>query len=50
MHTGVLVGLSEGKRPLRISRRRWKNTIKTDLRKVGWRGMHWIDLAQDKDR
>jgi hypothetical protein len=23
--------------------------IKMDLREIGWDGMHWIDLAQDKD-
>jgi hypothetical protein len=21
-----------------------------DLREVGWRGVYWIDLAQDRDR
>jgi hypothetical protein len=21
-----------------------------DLQEVGWRGMHWIDMAQDRDR
>jgi hypothetical protein len=23
--------------------------IKMDLREIGWDGMDWIDLAQDKD-
>jgi hypothetical protein len=23
--------------------------IKIDLREIGWRGMDWIHLAQDKD-
>jgi hypothetical protein len=38
-----------GKRPLR-SGNRWVNNIKTDLREilVGWGGMDWIDLAQDR--
>jgi hypothetical protein len=27
---------SEGKRPLGRSRRRWKNRIRMDLRKIGW--------------
>jgi hypothetical protein len=40
---------SEGKRPLRIPRRRWVDNIKVDLREIGWCGMDWIDLAQDKD-
>jgi hypothetical protein len=25
-------------------------TIKTDLREIGWDGMDWIDLAQDRDQ
>jgi hypothetical protein len=27
-----------------------KNNIKMDLRKLGWVGMGWIDLAQNRDR
>jgi hypothetical protein len=45
----VLVGKPEGKRPLVIPRRRWENNIKMDLREVGWGGMDWIDLPQDRD-
>jgi hypothetical protein len=30
----ILVGEPEGKRPLRISRRRWEDNIKVDLRKI----------------
>jgi hypothetical protein len=26
------------------------DNIKMDLREVGWDGVHWIDLAQDRDR
>jgi hypothetical protein len=26
------------------------NNIKMDLRQIGWDGMDWIDLAQDKDQ
>jgi hypothetical protein len=32
----ILVGKPEGKRPLGISRRRWLDNIKMDLRDVGW--------------
>jgi len=46
----VLVGKSEGKRPLRRPRRRWENNIKMDFLEVGCGGMDWIDLAKDKDR
>jgi hypothetical protein len=31
-------------------RRRWEDNIKMDLREVGWVGMDWIDLAQDRDQ
>ena len=46
----VLVGKPEGKRPLGRPRRRWEDNIKKDLREVGYWGMDWIDLAQDRDR
>jgi len=29
---------------------RRKDNIKMDLRKVGWGGKDWFDLAQDRDR
>jgi len=45
----VLVGKSEGKRPLGRPRRRWEDNIKMDLREVGWGG-DWVVLAQDRDR
>jgi hypothetical protein len=44
-----LVGNSERKRPLGIPRRRWVDNIKMGLREIGWYGMDWIDLAQDRD-
>jgi len=44
----VLVGKLEGKRPLGISRRRWEDNIKMDLQEVGCRGMHLMELAQDR--
>jgi len=46
----VLVGEPEGKRPLGRPRRRWEDNIKMDLQEVGWGGMDWIELAQDRDR
>jgi len=32
----ILVGKTEGKRPLVRPRRRWKDYIKMDLQEVGW--------------
>jgi hypothetical protein len=46
----ILVGKPEGKRPLGRPRRRWVDNIKIDLREIGWDGMDWIELAQDRDQ
>jgi hypothetical protein len=46
----VLVGKPERKRPLGRPRRRWEDHIKMDFQEVGYRGMDWIELAQDRDR
>jgi hypothetical protein len=46
----ILVGKSEGKRPLGRQRHRWVDNIKMDLREIGCDGMDWIDLAQDRDK
>jgi hypothetical protein len=46
----ILVGKPEGKRPLGRPRRRWVDNIKIDLRDIGWDGMDWIDLTQDRDQ
>jgi hypothetical protein len=40
----------EGKRPLKRTRRRWVDNIKMDLREIGWDGMNWMDMAQDRDQ
>jgi hypothetical protein len=45
---GALVGRPEGTRPLGRPRRKLEN-LKMDL-KVGWGGLDWIDLAQDRGR
>jgi hypothetical protein len=44
----VLVGRSEGKRPLGRPSRRWEDSIKTDLREIGFNGTNWILLVQDR--
>jgi hypothetical protein len=35
----ILVGVSEGKRPLRRTRFRWKDNFKMD---IGWDDLDWI--------
>jgi hypothetical protein len=45
----ILVGKREGKRPLGTSGHRWEDNIKMDLRVIGWGGIDWIGLAQDRD-
>jgi hypothetical protein len=39
----------EGKRPLGRPRRRWVDNIKMYLREIGWDGIDWINLADDRD-
>jgi hypothetical protein len=46
----ILVGKPERKRPLGRPRRRWEDSVRMDLREIGWGGMDWIDLAQDSDQ
>jgi hypothetical protein len=46
----ALVGKPEGRRPLGRPRRRWEDNIKMDLRELGWAGMDWINLAEDRGR
>jgi hypothetical protein len=46
----ILVGKPEGKKPLGSPRHRWVDKIKVDLREIGWDGVDWIDMAQDKDQ
>jgi hypothetical protein len=46
----ILVGKPEGKRSLGRPRHRWVDNIKINLGEIGWVGMDWIDLAQDRDQ
>jgi hypothetical protein len=45
-----LVGKPKGKRPLGRPRRRWEDNIKKDFQEIGFGGMSWIELVQDRDR
>jgi hypothetical protein len=29
---------------------KWVDNIKMDLREIGWDGMDWTDMAQDRDQ
>jgi hypothetical protein len=46
----ILVGKPERNRSLGRPRRRWEDNIRMDLREIGWGGMYWIDLAQDREQ
>jgi hypothetical protein len=46
----TLVVKPEGKKPLGRLRCRWVDSLKLDLREIGWDGMDWIDLALDRDQ
>jgi hypothetical protein len=44
----LLVGKPEGKRPLGRPRRRCVDDFKIYLVEIGWGGVDWIGLAQDR--
>jgi hypothetical protein len=46
----VLVRKPEGRRPLERPRHRCDDSIKMDLSEIGWSGMDWIHVAQDRDQ
>jgi hypothetical protein len=46
----ILVGKPEGKRPLGRPRHRLEENINMDFRGIGWGGMDYIDLVQDRDQ
>jgi hypothetical protein len=46
----VLLGRPKSKRMFERSTRRWEDNIGMVLQELGWGGMDWIDLAQDKDK
>ena len=45
----VSVRNPEGKRTLGRPRRRWEDNIKMDLQEVGFGGVDWIELDQDRE-
>jgi hypothetical protein len=46
----ILVGKPDGMSSLGKPRPTWKDNIKMDLQDVGYEGMDWIVLAQDRDK
>jgi hypothetical protein len=47
----LLVGKTEGKRPLGRPRHRWVDNIRKDLGEVGWGDVDWIGLvAKDRNK
>jgi hypothetical protein len=44
------VGKPKAKRPLGRPRRRWVDNIKMDLLEIGWGGVYWIGVAQNRDK
>jgi len=45
-----LVGKPEGNGLLGGPRHRWEDNIKTDLKEIDWDRVHWLDLAQERDK
>ena len=46
----VLVGITDGKRPLDSPRRRWEDNIKISSSRNTMGAVDWIQLAQDRER
>jgi hypothetical protein len=46
----ILAGKPEEKPPLRRPRCKWEYNIKVDHREIGFEGVNWIHLAQDRDQ
>jgi hypothetical protein len=46
----ILVGKPESNRLLGRTRRRWEDNIKVDLWRIGFQGVDWTRLAQDRYR
>jgi hypothetical protein len=44
------VGKPDGEKSLKRPRHRWVDNIKMEIREIGWSGIDWIYLAQDRDQ
>jgi hypothetical protein len=46
----IISGKAGSKESLGIIRRMWVDNIKMDLGEIGWDGVDWTSLAQDRDK
>jgi hypothetical protein len=46
----ILVGKPKSKRPFGRLRHRWEDKIRMDLTELGWEGLEWIHLTQDREQ
>jgi hypothetical protein len=46
----LLVRRPKEKRPLGRPRHRWVDNIRMDLGEIGWDGVDWIGLAQERNK
>jgi hypothetical protein len=46
----ILMGKPEGSKPLGKSRCRLVDYIKMARRELGWDGVVWVDMAEDRDQ
>jgi len=46
----ITVGKPEGMRQLGSRARGWEDNIRMDLGEIGWKGVDWMHLAQERDR
>jgi glycine cleavage system protein P-like pyridoxal-binding family len=38
------------RKPRRRGRCRWEHNIRMNLREIGWEGVDWIHMAQDREQ
>jgi hypothetical protein len=46
----IMVRKPERKAPHGRPRRRWEDSIRMDLKKLGWESVDWIHLAHDREQ
>jgi hypothetical protein len=45
-----MLSAMQGKRALGRPKCRWEDYIRIDLREIGWEGIDWMYMAQDRDQ